>query len=115
MSSSDSGSKVYTSSSKYEVESAEWSNDREVGIGDTPKITVYLDPNTSSSSAYEYRFRSSYSASSVSISGGIFVSEGPMTRLRMRSGAAAGAGPDGKKQIIHPDIMMYICTEGLPL
>ena len=73
-SSSDSGSKVYTSSSKYEVESAEWSNDREVGIGDTPKITVYLDPNTSSSSAYEYRFRSSYSASSVSISGGIFVS-----------------------------------------
>ena len=73
-SSSDSGSKVYTSSSTYEVESAEWSNDREVGIGDTPKITVYLDPNTSSSSAYEYRFRSSYSASSVSISGGIFVS-----------------------------------------
>ena len=73
-SSSDSGSKVYTSYSKYEVESAEWSNDREVGIGDTPKITVYLDPNTSSSSAYEYRFRSSYSASSVSISGGIFVS-----------------------------------------
>lgn len=73
-SSSDSGSKVYTSPSKYEVESAEWSNDREVGIGDTPKITVYLDPNTSSSSAYEYRFRSSYSASSVSISGGIFVS-----------------------------------------
>ena len=73
-SSSDSGSKVYTSSSKYEVESAEWSNDREVGIGDTPKITVYLDPNTSSSSAYEYRFRSSYSASSVSVSGGIFVS-----------------------------------------
>lgn len=73
-SSSDSGSKVYTSSNKYEVESAQWSNDKEVGIGDTPKITVYLDPNTSSSSAYEYRFRSSYSSSSVSISGGTFVS-----------------------------------------
>lgn len=73
-SSSDSGSKVYTTSNKYEVESAQWSNDKEVGIGDTPKITVYLDPNTSSSSAYEYRFRSSYSSSSVSISGGIFVS-----------------------------------------
>lgn len=73
-SSSASGSKVYTSSSKYDVEHAEWSADKEVGIGDTPKITVYLEPNTSSSSAYEYRFRSSYSSSSVSVSGGTFVS-----------------------------------------
>ena len=73
-SSSDSGSKVYSSSSKYEVASAEWTNDKEVGIGDTPKITVWLEPNTSSSSAYEYRFRSSYSSNNVSISGGTFVS-----------------------------------------
>ena len=38
--SSDSGNKVYTSSNKYRVQSAEWSNDKEVTIGDTPKITV---------------------------------------------------------------------------
>ena len=64
--SSDSGNKVYTSSNKYRVQSAEWSNDKEVTIGDTPKIEIYLDPDTSG--AKEYRFRSSYSSSSVSVS-----------------------------------------------
>lgn len=70
----DSGNKVYATSSKYDVSSAEWTVDKEVGIGDTPKITVWLEPNTSGSSAYEYRFRSSYSANNVNISGGTFVS-----------------------------------------
>ena len=48
--SSDSGNKVYTSSNKYRVQSAEWSNDKEVTIGDTPKITVWLEPESSSNS-----------------------------------------------------------------
>ena len=60
--SSDSGNKVYTSSNKYRVQSAEWSNDKEVTIGDTPKITVWLEPESSSNSNYDYRFRSSYSS-----------------------------------------------------
>ena len=72
--SSDSGNKVYTSSNKYRVQSAEWSNDKEVTIGDTPKITVWLEPESSSNSNYDYRFRSSYSSGSVSVSGGPFVS-----------------------------------------
>ena len=72
--SSDSGNKVYTSSNKYRVQSAEWSNDKEVTIGDTPKITVWLEPESSSNSNYDYRFRSSYSSGSVSVSGGTFVS-----------------------------------------
>ena len=66
----DSGTKVYTTSDKYEVASAEWSNDKDVSIGDTPKITVWLEPNYSSSGEYDYRFRSSYSSGSVSVSGG---------------------------------------------
>ncbi|MCD7870937.1 MAG: N-acetylmuramoyl-L-alanine amidase family protein, partial [Enterocloster clostridioformis] len=72
--SSDSGNKVYTSSNKYRVQSAEWSNDKEVTIGDTPKITVWLEPESSGNSNYDYRFRSSYSSGSVSVSGGTFVS-----------------------------------------
>ena len=70
----DSGTKVYTTSDKYSVESAEWTNNKDVSIGDTPKITVWLEPDSSSSSKYEYRFRSSYGSSKVSISGGEFVS-----------------------------------------
>lgn len=73
-SSTDTGSKVYTSSSKYDVASAEWTNDRDVSIGDTPKITVYLEANTYVNGEYDYRFRSSYSDSNVSISGGTLVS-----------------------------------------
>ena len=65
---------MYTTSDKYEVASAEWSNDKDVSIGDTPKITVWLEPNYSSSGEYDYRFRSSYSSGNVSISGGEFVS-----------------------------------------
>lgn len=34
----DSGTKVYTTSDKYRVESAEWTNNKDVSIGDTPKI-----------------------------------------------------------------------------
>ena len=70
----DSGTKVYTTSDKYRVESAEWTNNKDVSIGDTPKITVWLEPDSSSDSKYEYRFRSSYSSSKVSINGGEFVS-----------------------------------------
>ncbi len=69
---SGSGTYVYTSGNKYSIESAQWATDKEVGIGDTPKIEIYLDPDTSG--AKEYRFRSSYSSSSVSVSGGTFVS-----------------------------------------
>ena len=58
----DTGNKVYTTSDKYEVVSAEWTNDKEVSIGDTPKITVWLEPNSSDDKDYEYRFRSSYSS-----------------------------------------------------
>lgn len=70
----DTGSKVYTTSDKYDVVSAEWTNDKEVSIGDTPKITVWLEPNTSSNGEYDYRFRSSYSSSNISVSGGTYVS-----------------------------------------
>lgn len=70
--SGDSGNKVYTTSNKYRVVEAEWSNDKEVSVGDTPKITVWLEADDSGSA--EYRFRSSYSSSNVSISGGTFVS-----------------------------------------
>lgn len=70
----DSGTRVYTTSDKYDVASAEWSNDKDVGIGDTPKITVWLEPNYSSNGEYDYRFRSSYSSGNVNISGGEYVS-----------------------------------------
>ena len=63
-----------TTSDKYDVASAEWSNDKDVGIGDTPKITVWLEPNYSSNGEYDYRFRSSYSSGNVNISGGEYVS-----------------------------------------
>ena len=39
----DSGTKVYTTSDKYSVESAEWTNNKDVSIGDTPKITGLLE------------------------------------------------------------------------
>ena len=39
------GTYVYTSSNKYSIDSAEWATDTTVGVGDTPKIEVYLDPN----------------------------------------------------------------------
>ena len=45
-----------------------------MGIGDTPKITVWLEPNYSSNGEYDYRFRSSYSSGNVNISGGEYVS-----------------------------------------
>jgi glucan-binding YG repeat protein len=70
----DTGNKVYTTSDKYEVVSAEWTNDKEVSIGDTPKITVWLEPNSPDDKDYEYRFRSSYSSGNISISGGDYVS-----------------------------------------
>ena len=34
----DSGTKVYTTSDKYRVESAEWTNNKDVSIGDPPKM-----------------------------------------------------------------------------
>lgn len=71
---SDSGSKVYTTSDKYSVVSAEWSNNKDLSIGDTPKITVWLEANSSSNYDYDYKFRSSYSSSNISISGGEYVS-----------------------------------------
>lgn len=119
----DSGTKVYTTSDKYSVESAEWTNNKDVSIGDTPKITVWLEPDSSSSSKYEYRFRSSYGSSKVSISGGEFVScsksgsslkvvlrvewgKALMKHQRKLNGEAEKEKQPGKHQMIRPVIMM---------
>ncbi len=67
------GTYVYTSSSRYRVVEAEWVNDKEISIGDEPKMYVWLEIEDSDSDD-EYKFRSSYSSSSVSISGGEYVS-----------------------------------------
>ena len=98
--SSDSGNKVYTSSNKYRVQSAEWSNDKEVTIGDTPKITVWLEPESSSNSNYDYRFRSSYSSGSVSVSGGTFVSAskgGSDLKVVIRANGIKDLRPAGRR------------------
>ena len=69
----ESGSYVYTTSSRCRVVSAEWANDKDVSIGDEPKIYVWLELDDNDSDN-EYKFRSSYSSSSISVSGGTFVS-----------------------------------------
>lgn len=67
------GTYVYSSSSRYRVVEAEWVSDKEISIGDQPKMYVWLEI-TDSDSDTEYKFRSSYSSSSVSVSGGEYVS-----------------------------------------
>lgn len=77
----DSQSNVWTSNTRYEVESADWySTDPEYfKIGAEPRITIYLttkEYEQEHSDYYErvYRFNSSYSSSTVSVSNGTFVS-----------------------------------------
>lgn len=69
----DSGTYVYTTASRYRVVEAEWANDKDLSIGDEPKMYVWLEIDDSDSNT-EYKFRSSYSSSNVSVSGGTYVS-----------------------------------------
>lgn len=61
---------VYTTSDRYDIVDVEWSSsvDRELQIGDTPRLKIYLEANG------DYYFRNSYSSSKVSVQGGEFVS-----------------------------------------
>ena len=68
----DSGTYVYTTASRYHVVEAEWANDKDLSIGDEPKMYVWLEINDSDSDT-EYKFRSSYSSNNVSVSGGSYV------------------------------------------
>lgn len=68
-----SGTYVYTSASRYRVVEAEWANDRDISIGDEPKMYVWLEIDDDDSDT-TYKFRSSYSSSDVSVSGGEYVS-----------------------------------------
>jgi len=68
----DSGTYVYTTASRYHVVEAEWVNDKDLSIGDEPKMYVWLEIDDSDSNT-EYKFRSSYSSSNVSVSGGSYV------------------------------------------
>ena len=64
---------MYTTASRYRVVEAEWANDKDLSIGDEPKMYVWLVDGESDSNT-EYKFRSSYSSSNVSVSGGTYVS-----------------------------------------
>ncbi|MFR5601903.1 MAG: hypothetical protein ACLTKI_05905 [Lachnospiraceae bacterium] len=66
----DPSGSVTVNSSKYDVTGAEWETDiRDVTIGDTPRMKVWLSPGYSNDD--EYYFRGSYSSSNVKISGGL--------------------------------------------
>lgn len=49
------GTYVYSSSSRYRVVEAEWVSDKEISIGDQPKMYVWLEI-TDSDSDTEYKF-----------------------------------------------------------
>ena len=68
----DSGTYVYTTASRYHVVGAEWANDKDISIGDEPKMYVWLEIDDDDNEN-EYKFRSSYSSSNVSVSGGSYV------------------------------------------
>lgn len=72
------GTYAATKSEKYSVRSAEWSSsstsEKELKIGDEPRMKVYLDAIGYSAGGKEYIFRGGYSSSNVSIKGGTFVS-----------------------------------------
>ena len=77
----DSQSNVWTSNSKYEIESADWydPDPSEFKIGAEPRILVYLSTKEyegGGSDYYErvYRFNSSYSASTLTVTNGKFIS-----------------------------------------
>ena len=123
----DSGTYVYTTSSRYNVVDAQWANDKDISIGDEPKMYVWLEVNNDDDSENEWKFRSSYSSSNVSVSGGSYVSSSksggdlkvtirvnpsraPMTRRRTPSGEAPGGGPPGMPGTAVPVTMTCICT-----
>ena len=86
------GTYVYSSSSRYRVVEAEWVSDKEISIGDQPKMYVWLEI-TDSDSDTEYKFRSSYSSGSVSVSGGEYVSstrQGGDLRVTIRVDSVRG-------------------------
>lgn len=61
---------VYSNSSKYDILDVEWSSstEKELKIGETPKMKIYLE------GVDDYYFRNSYSSGNVSVSGADFVS-----------------------------------------
>ena len=73
-------SEIYSSSSKYYVESAEWYSytTQDFAVGGQPKIIVYLQandyPSTSNDRDHYYRFLSSYSSSTCSVQKGTLLS-----------------------------------------
>lgn len=77
---------VGTNSTKYSVRSAEWTSsstsEKELKIGDEPKMKIYLDADGYDSRDREYVFRGGYSSSNVSIKGGTFVSARPVSSGR---------------------------------
>lgn len=66
------GAYVSVSSSKYEVDDAQWitSDTKDMTIGEQPRMKVTLRPTDSSS----WYFKGSYKASNVTVKGGTFVS-----------------------------------------
>lgn len=63
---------VYSTSNYYGIEKAEWvtSKNKELKVGDTPRMKVWLEP----SDYEERRFKGGYYSSNVKVSGGTFVS-----------------------------------------
>lgn len=72
------GTFAVSNSEKYEVTQAEWvsssTSDREVAVGDEPKMKVYIGASGYYSGDKEYIFRGGYSSSNVTVKGGTFVS-----------------------------------------
>ncbi len=65
------GTYAATNSNKYYVRDAEWTSSTrsEVGVGDEPRMKLYLEVEDN-----DYSFRGSYSSDNVSVKGGTFVS-----------------------------------------
>ena len=115
----DSGTYVYTTASRYHVVGAEWANDKDISIGDEPKMYVWLEIDDDDNNN-EYKFRSSYSSSNVSVSGGSYVSSSKsggdlkvtirVNRRRTPSGEAPVGGPPGMPGTAAPVTMTCICT-----
>ena len=71
--SADSGDIVVsTSNSKYYIRDAEWvtSSNRDLDVGEQPKMKVYIRPTDSD----DHYFKGSYSSSNISIKNGSYVS-----------------------------------------
>lgn len=72
------GTYAATNSDKYEVRDAEWTSsttsERELAVGDEPKMKVFLSTTGYYSGDREYIFRGGYSSGNVTVKGGTFVS-----------------------------------------